>query len=307
VTRRAEFVLGQRQVYVLPTRHGLMLGLVLLALLLASINYGNGLAYLLTFLLTSTAIVSVLHTQRNLLRLRVAAGASPPVFAGEDARFTICLHNAGRQTRRALRLEYDKHVVARGDALPLQAACLPLCVPATRRGWLACPPVVISTDYPLALFRAWSPRLSLAQRCLVYPAPAADAALAALVQDDTSSADGSQPGGEDYSGLRPFRQGDTPQRISWKTLAGGRGLHTKEFLDGAPQTVYFDWDALAPHPHELRLSLLCRALLDADAAGQHYGLRLPGATFAPDHGEAHRQRCLEALALFDLPPHSEAA
>ena len=29
-----------------------------------------------------------------------------------------------------------------------------------------------------------------------------------------------------------------------------------------------------------------------------YGLRLPGCELAPDHGDAHREACLRALALF---------
>jgi len=49
---------------------------------------------------------------------------------------------------------------------------------------------------------------------------------------------------------------------------------------------------------ETRLSQLCRWVLDAEQAGQRYGLRLPGTTLTPDHGPAHQQACLAALAAF---------
>jgi uncharacterized protein (DUF58 family) len=39
-------------------------------------------------------------------------------------------------------------------------------------------------------------------------------------------------------------------------------------------------------------------LLAAAEEGACYGLRLPGQEIAADSGEAHRHRCLEALALF---------
>ena len=52
-----EAVLGTRQVFILPTRHGLLFMLVLVALALAAVNYSNALAYLLTFLLASMAVV----------------------------------------------------------------------------------------------------------------------------------------------------------------------------------------------------------------------------------------------------------
>ena len=50
---------------------------------------------------------------------------------------------------------------------------------------------------------------------------------------------------------------------------------------------------------EERLSQLARWVLDAHAAGLAYGLRLPGATMELAAGEAQRDRCLEALALFE--------
>ena len=35
--------------------------------------------------------------------------------------------------------------------------------------------------------------------------------------------------------------------------------------------------------------------------GQSFGLRIPGVVIAPARGDAHRTRCLEALALFRVP------
>ena len=50
---------------------------------------------------------------------------------------------------------------------------------------------------------------------------------------------------------------------------------------------------------EQRLSLLTRWIVDSDQTLEDYGLRLTGEEFPPAHGDAHRRRCLEALALFD--------
>ena len=49
---------------------------------------------------------------------------------------------------------------------------------------------------------------------------------------------------------------------------------------------------------EEKLSRLTRWVLDAHASGLSYGLRLPGKKIEPANGDAHRQKCLEALALF---------
>jgi len=50
---------------------------------------------------------------------------------------------------------------------------------------------------------------------------------------------------------------------------------------------------------EERLSHLARWVLDAHAAGLTYGLRLPGANVDMAAGVAQRDRCLEALALYN--------
>jgi uncharacterized protein (DUF58 family) len=295
-----EVVLGNRQIYILPTRHGLVFALALLVLLLASVNYASALAYLLTFLLASMAIVSLLHSQRNLLRLGIAASAGEPVFAGEAAVFRVCLRNPGL-ARFAL------HIEAGGNRLPVfdvpahDTQCVVLPIHTTRRGHLDMPYFVVASVYPLGIARAWSRRLKMPVRALVYPKPADLAGFASL-----PGSDGENPGlatteGDDFFGLRPYQPGDVPARISWKTLARGQGLHTKEFAVSLSDNVWLDWDACAPHDAEVRLSLLTRALLDADAAGLVYGMRLPGMIIGPAGGEAHRRRCLEALALYEEP------
>ena len=294
---------GTRQIYILPTRSGLLFGLVLMALLLAAVNYSNSLAYLFTFLLAALAVVSILHTQRNLLGLRVSPASSGPVFAGESAAFRICLRNDSALRRRGIRIEAAADSsVPTAEVAQNEIVCVTLAVPALKRGWMRCPPFVLATHFPLGLMRAWTRMLSPQVRTLVYPRPAE---LTELLPSDAAEAEGTQGGrieGEDFAGLRVYQAGDSAARISWKTLARGQGLHTKDFATETAQSLWLEWDSFAPHDCETRLSLLCRALLNADSADRPYGLRLPGFDAAPDQGEAHRHRCLEALALYEEAP-----
>jgi uncharacterized protein (DUF58 family) len=41
-------------------------------------------------------------------------------------------------------------------------------------------------------------------------------------------------------------------------------------------------------------------VLDAEAAGIAYGLRIPGTSRPPGRGQAHRDQCLRDLALLGL-------
>ena len=47
-----------------------------------------------------------------------------------------------------------------------------------------------------------------------------------------------------------------------------------------------------------RLSRLARWVIDAHTEALSFGLRLPGVTLPPAPGDAQRDCCLQALALF---------
>jgi uncharacterized protein (DUF58 family) len=105
-------------------------------------------------------------------------------------------------------------------------------------------------------------------------------------------------GDEEFNMLRVYRPGDAPKLIAWKALAREQGLLTKEFSASASSELWLDWEEARAAGAEARLSILCHWTLQAERFGQSYGLRLPGKSIKPARGEAHRTRCLEALALF---------
>ena len=73
--------LDRKRVYIFPTRYGFVFILVLFAMLLGSMNHNNNLGFLLTFLLSGMALVSILHTYRNMIGLEILSVAATPIFA----------------------------------------------------------------------------------------------------------------------------------------------------------------------------------------------------------------------------------
>ena len=71
-------ILGQRQIYILPTRYGVLFAGMLLAMLVGSLNYGSNLGFLYTFLLAGIGLSTILETWRNLLGLQVHGGNGWP-------------------------------------------------------------------------------------------------------------------------------------------------------------------------------------------------------------------------------------
>lgn len=294
-------VLVQRRIYVLPTRAGLLYAVALLVILIGAINYNLSLGYLLVFLLAGLGIAGTLHTFRNLLGLALAPGSPAAVFVGEKAVFPLLLHNPAARPRVLLQLcpEGGAHVACDIDGQTHTR--VDLCVPTTRRGWQALPRIVIDSRWPLGLVRAWA-YAAPAAACLVYPRPADAVPPPPTIGPLAGGRLASDSGDEDFAGLRRHQPSDPPHHVAWKAAArqpADAPLQTKLFAGTAAQSLWLDWAALPSGlPVEERLSILARWVLDADAAGLAWGLRLPDRTLPQACGAAQRHAALQALALF---------
>ena len=297
--QRGEVVLVQRRIFILPTRAGLVFGCVLVLMLIGSINYNLSLGYVLTFLLASVGMTAMLHTFRNLAGLRITPARAAPVFAGETARFGVCILNptpAGRYSIALSRARGETEVV---DVPGERAVIATASIPTVRRGLLRPGRLTIHTRFPVGLYRAWS-YLELDTHCVVYPQPAPAGLPLPPLQPSGGEGAGQRHGYDDFAGLRQYHPGDSPRHIAWKAAARDQGLLTKQFSGRASAELLLSFELLSERMGlEEKLSHLARWVLDAHAAGLAYALDLPGTKVPTGSGEPHRDRCLEALALFD--------
>lgn len=292
-----EIRLDSRRLYILPTRDGLVFGTLLIALLIGAMNYQLSLAYLFTFLLGGIGLVGLIHTHRNLNGLSLRAGHVAPVFAGNAAHFVLHLDNPSDNARYRLRIEHTDAETACADVPAQDSAELALSLAQPRRGFHRPGRFALSTTYPLGLFRCWTV-LELDWGVLVYPRPAADNLPLPSGGGADQGGRSSRSGDEEFDGLREYRPGDSPKRIAWQTLAREQPPATKQFATPVSRGLWFDLVDTPGSGIEAKLSRLTRWLLDAEAAGLNYGLRLPSRGFGPARGEAHLRACLEALARF---------
>ncbi|MBI2311112.1 MAG: DUF58 domain-containing protein [Betaproteobacteria bacterium] len=293
--------LGLRRVYILPSRHGILLCGFFVLMLLGSINYNLSLGYALTFLLASMAVVSMVHAFRNLAGLTVRAGRAEAVFAGDTATFNVFLENETDQPKQSIAISREAEPVEYYDAPARAATPARLRIPARRRGHLKAGRFRVFTRFPLGLFYAWS-NMDLDMYCVVYPKP--EAARLPLPAAEPSPGEGIESGygSDDFAGLRPYHAGDSLRHIAWKAVAREQDLLTKQFTGRAEAELWLDWDLLPGVDQETRLSRLARWVLDAEARGLNYGLRVPKTRVEPGRGDTHRRRCLESLALFGTEP-----
>ncbi len=294
----APFRLGQRRIFILPSRHGLLFAATLVVMLLTAINYDLALGHTLVFLLAGLGLTGMIHGFRNLYGLTIAPGRAEPVFVGEVAHFPLTLANDRDDPRLALELEAEKGKIATAAVHGQKSTKTEVPLGATKRGWLTLPRVRLSSRYPLGLFTAWS-YLQPEMRCLIYPKP-----LTTPLPAPTPSAQegGSGRGGQDdFGGFRQRQPADSLHHVAWKASArqtSDQPLLVKQFTGGETTELLLDWSLTDPALElEGRLSQLAGWVLAAEGSRQDYGLDLPGRQIAPAHGPAHCQQCLEALAL----------
>lgn len=306
------YQLTRRRIYILPTRAGWMLAACLLTMLLGAINYNNSLAYALTFLLGSVAMVSILHTYRNQdgLSLRVAPAA--PVHVEQLATFNFTIENPRPEPRVGLMVRY---LDASGDDVPHpnivrvgvpanDRVTIALARVATKRGQMQLGRVIVSNRYPFGIFRAWSV-WDTSSRVLVYPLLRGEESLPTHAGDGDGEGNSEARGAEDFAGLRSYERGDSPRLVHWKAAARSVELPVKVMTGGGATSLQFDWAALSGDT-ETRLSQLALWIRKAEQAGHQFSLQLPDTVFDLDSGPAHAERCLTALALYALPPAAEA-
>lgn len=296
-------ILTQRRIFILPTRQGWALGLLLALMLLGCINYNLSLGYVLTFLLAMMAVLSMLHAFRNLAHLEIHAGRSDAVFSGQTAKFL--LHFGSKLPRYQLILRGEESDSITFDIPASQDYAVEFPLHAARRGWLETGRLTLYTEFPLGLFHAWS-YLHFDMRCLVYPHPRPDAPLPTGNAPDGAGKRGIA-GDDDFAGLRTYVAGDALPHIAWKAYARGLGLQIKQFTTPVGDALWLNLNDAPETDLESKLSHLTRWVLEAEAQGLRYGLSLPDGELPAGNGSAHRDACLRRLALFDLPPWSAQA
>ena len=291
--------LERRRLYILPTRTGLAFAALLLLMLLAGMNYANSLALFLTFLLGAFALVVMQQCHRNLLGTEVTSCIAPAVFAGSTGAVHVTLASEAGEARPRLEGALAEGALSVTSLPAGGQRRLELPLPAAARGIVRLERVRFATAYPFGLFRAWT-WMHTPIEMLVYPRPRGALPMPGHAgrRSGTRSLPGA--GADEWAGLRPFRDGDSPRQVDWKAYAREAPLLVKEYAQGESELRMFDFASLAPRDVETRLSQLARWVVDAEAHGERYGLILPAVRLAPDRGPAHRHRCLAALATFGL-------
>jgi uncharacterized protein (DUF58 family) len=290
-------LLAARRIYIVPTRAGWTFAALAAVMFVAGMNYGNGLALLLTFWLVGFLLVAMVQTQRRLTGAQLLSASAAPAFAGEPITLRVTVAARGAAADLTLTSDSpDSHAPA--TVSQGQSDSLELPIATSHRGPWRAPVLRLSSRAPFGLFHTWT-WLTLPVTTIVYPRLAGSLPIP-VTPGDESGATHMVTGQEELAWLRDFREGDSPRQVAWKAYARGAPLFVREYRSYATASRDLDFSALHDPDVEARISQLARWVVDAAANRERWTLRLPATPALAGSGADHRERCLQQLALYGL-------
>ncbi|MGB1237291.1 MAG: DUF58 domain-containing protein [Pseudomonadales bacterium] len=293
--RLAQHVLTRRNLYIFPTPLGGFYLLCVVLIWLLGTNYENNLILALCYLLIALMLVAIFHTFGNLRGLRLQLLPGEGAFPGTAVSLILRLIRA--EGCQALEVYWRGD---RGRSVVCAAGESPsLTLKATRRGVYSPPSLVLSSIYPLGLFRCWTV-LDFNTEIVVYPAPAPRVQHAQITAGDSYGK--RVASGGDLQGLRSYIPGEPMSQVSWKHYARNEQLLSKDISRYSESPEHLRWSDYPQLNTEQRLEQLC--LLAQNLAAQHraFALELPECRIESRAGASHFHEVLSALAHCSLAP-----
>ena len=300
-----------RRIQVRPTRVGLGFTLLLVAVLLAAVNSGNNLLYVVLAGQLAILVLSNLLAEMNLRGLELHRRLPPEIHAGQAAPGACVLVNRRKRLGAwTVHIEELDGGEAHGLVLylpPGQEAPASVRWRLPRRGLQTLGRVRLWSEHPFGLVRR-SLDLSLPAEVLVFPAPGeVRAATPDLVAGSTRE-DLRHRGREgDFQSLRPYQAGDPLRDLHWPTTARtGRPMVVERAAAGSPEVLIRVEDEVGAR-WERALSRAAGEIDRHSRRGDAVGLVLEGQVLAPNRGDGWRRRLLSRLALAPVRDPSSAA
>ncbi len=296
-------ILTHKNIYIFPSKLGLIWFALLSIMFLIGLNYRNNLVLTLCFGLVSFSLVSMIYTFFQLYDLKISSpGNGKDCFTGEFSEFSLYVQE-NRGKIRYLKIktkDYYKDFIL----YPNSNIVVTYRVKAESRGIIYAPKLTILSYYPFGIFRCWTVQ-RFSDHAFVYPRPVFYPELNKRNKQDTMVMEGEYGlGVEDFMSLDEYQPTDPSSKIYWKIYAKNNKLIKKVFYGGEGSTIiWLDLNNYLPYYDlEKALGILCYQILEAAKTGAHYGLKLDNLIIGPGIGDAHKQKCLKALATYPENP-----
>ncbi|ALS97946.1 DUF58 domain-containing protein [Lacimicrobium alkaliphilum] len=297
----SDFTLDLGNIFIFPSRFGMLYLLLCGALFVLGTNYQNNLILLLGFFLLALFLVSLLSSYLNFAGLRVLIGKVGYPFAGDSACLPLWIDTSKQKHHAHGRLHLGIYNQKIQISVDLDRLTNPaeFTIATTRRGRLPMPRITLNSYYPLGLFRCWT-HLRFDSQVLVYPCPLPCSVItySQAGGEESQGNTATEEGYDDFDSLMEYQPGQPLYHVAWKQVAKGQGMVSKKFSSTSNNEVWLRLQQQSTEDLETRLSHLCFMVLELENRGQRFGLEVGSKIIQPGKGNAHRHQCLSALALY---------
>ena len=286
-----------------PTREGAWFLLLVLAVVLAALNTGNNLLYMVLGSLLGTLVLNNILAEWNLRGLRLERRLPDEAWAERPAIGAVVLRN-GRRFGAAWSVHVheggDDVMPAAGQALhvgPGESVEVPMRWTFRTRGRVQLQSLILESTFPFGLMRRWR-ELPASASLVVFPraepglAPRrmAGGGRARLLETRVGSAG-------DFRGLRPYVPGDPLRTLHWPTTARtGEPMvvvRNREVSD----EVLVEVAEGSGQGWERSLSRAAGQVQHHSSVGHAVGMRFSGRVLPARTGDGWRRHLLGLLAL----------
>ena len=290
-------------------RPGTVLIIGIFGLGFATLNTGNNVLYLLLGALLGLIALSGWLSERCLQRNEIHRILPASVTAGHSARIEYRIHNT-RKGMPTVALELRDAGVARAHFTTAFAA---LIEPGRygsataearfdRRGVYRLRTIIASTSYPFGLF---SKERDLAVPASITVWPRTDRAVRAPRPAGRrgvrrAAGAGAAVGAErgDFRSLRPYRPGDDPRDVHWRTTARRGEPIMREYDRDAAEAYWIVLDTVAGDDvvFEIAVELAAALIARASDAGERVGCQVGAVRIPARADRVAIEAALDALA-----------
>ncbi|MGB3726692.1 MAG: DUF58 domain-containing protein [Glaciecola sp.] len=307
--------------FILPSGFGWSIIGIATCLFVLGTNFQNNTMLLLCFFLFSLVFLSLFHSffffaqhtlhfhpvkpdyQNRSSRLPIEISSSKQ-YCGGKLVFSVNKQNLSLQNGVISTSQSPKTVTVNlthtNTELASGSQHLKLPLPRFYRGLHRCPQITVSTTYGFGLFTCWS-HLTPDMELVVYPSiKKAPMVLHHTTQDLelAESSDSQQVISDNLQGIREYQITDPMHHVSWKHVAKGQGMLSKDFTENKGVSGWLRLQDFGNVNLEDALSYLCYQIQELDKDHVQFGLDLGITQILPQQGREHLQHCLLQLACY---------
>ncbi len=286
--------------FILPSAFGWSCIGIVICLFILGTNFQNNVILLFCYFLLSLVLLSVLHSYFFFVQHKLIFSDITPDF--ENRRFFLPLKVCSTLRYQGGELFFKASSKGKKISVGNDCTTAEILLPAFKRGIHPCPKLSIYSSYGFGLFTCWT-HLTPKKEVCVYPAIKKTPLILHKADIDSTlqnSSDTQYMISDNLQGIREYKDTDPLNHVSWKHLAKGQGMLTKDFNENTGVSAWLRLSDYMQLGEENALQALCFHIQQLDKDHVAYGIDLGSTKTLPQSGPQHLRHCLELLATYKL-------